>query len=299
MTKAASYQTIQQAFQNNGLVQWWKTPTQRYGTNEGQYGTEEGTDFALNLGTKIGSVTTGRVVYVGTGGYNDPSLGTIVQIQNSDGSVIHYQHLQSSNLKTGQTVLIGDTVGLSGGVRGTFSSGPHIEVRYARSYQGNRGIWQQQWIDSFPIIQQTIQSTTSSQNVGKGPGNNSGSSTTSSSTAASIPGSSFQFPTVSLAPTDDVTTVLWTIDELLQLIPFWYVPGLNDITIAGLDTGVPNPIGYVEGVFYNIGADFIAIVLRTMFFIIGALLLYKATNRFIDVGSIATAGVRLGASFFV
>ena len=291
--KLAQAQTVAQAFQQAGLAQWWKTPSQRFGQAwNGEV--EEGTDFSIGLKTPIGSITTGKVIYVGGGGYNDPSLGTIVQVQQADGSIVHYQHLSSSNLKVGQQVGIASVIGLSGGIAGRFSSGPHIEVRFASKYAPNSGVWSQHWIDSYPIIQQMTQASPTGQGVGGGPsaGNSIGGST------GSTLGASFSFPTISLSPTDDVTQVLWTIDELMQLIPPWNVPPSPvTVSVVGVNiTGFNDPISWFEGFLFNVGADMIALILRGILLIWGLFLGYKVLSNFIDVGAIAANTARAGTS---
>lgn len=305
-------QNVSQIFSQKKLTPWWSTPTQRYGQGTGgQYGTEEGTDFAVNYGTNIGSITAGKVVYVGNGGINDPSLGTIVQIQQLDGSVLHYQHLAGSNLKVGQAVSVGDIVGVSGGQRGLYSSGPHIEVRYAPSYQLAKGVWLQNWVDSYQYITSTTKATPQPPIGGSPTGTN------TTTLSGSITGSaSFQFPVLQLSPTDDVTQVLWMIDELMQIIPFWEVPpsilaaqnasnssAFSQGILAGATgvatgtSGAVDIISYIEGVFYNIGADFIALSLRGGLLIMGFMLLYKVFSQFIDFGAIVSSGTQLGMAF--
>ena len=59
--------TISQLFSQLGLTQWWQTNrvTQFFNQNG-----EMGTDFGLSqFGVNVGSLTGGKVVYVGNGGY--------------------------------------------------------------------------------------------------------------------------------------------------------------------------------------------------------------------------------------
>lgn len=289
--KLAQSQTVAQAFQQAGLVQWWSKPSQRFGQSwNGEV--EEGTDFSIGLKTPIGSITSGTVIYVGTGGYNDPSLGTIVQIRQADGSITHYQHLSSSNLKVGQKVGIASIIGLSGGVAGRFSSGPHIEVRFSSTYSPNAGVWSQHWIDSYPIIQKMTQASPTGQGVGGGPS----AGNTVSSATASI-GASFTMPAISLGPTDDVTQVLWTIDEIMQLVPPWNVPPSPvSVSVVGVNiTGFNDPISWFEGFLFNLGADMIALILRGTLLIWGLFLGYKVLSNFIDIGALAGNTLRTGA----
>lgn len=164
-------------FQQDGLVPWWNYPTQTWGING-----EQGTDFGLGgFGVPVGSLTAGRVVYVGDGGYPGSSIGQIVQVQSSDG-LYHYQHLQTANVQVGQTVNVGDILGTSGGCpvgaygNGTsctrydqYSTGEHIEVRWSPTYNPASGVWGQNWqnpLSQFLALSgsqaQTGNSTTSS-----------------------------------------------------------------------------------------------------------------------------------------
>lgn len=161
------------AFKNNGLIVWWQ---QASGQTYGQNG-EQGIDYDMPYQSKVGSATSGTVVYAGkppeSSYAGQSSIGYIVQVLNADGSVVHYQHLDSinPNIHTGGQIQAGDWVGLSGGcplspngswysgnscpggLRDQDSSGPHIEVRYTPKYQPNLGVWQGQgtaqngWID--------------------------------------------------------------------------------------------------------------------------------------------------------
>lgn len=299
--KQPTAQTIAQHFQQQGLVQWWQNPTQRFGQGSGQYGTEEGTDFAVSLGTPIGSITSGKVLYVGTGGYNDPSLGYIVQVQGSNGSILHYQHLKSTNLKAGQTVGIGSVIGLSGGQPGRFSSGPHIEVRYANNYGGST-MWLQHWLDSYPTIKSIVASNPANSAIGAGPSPNANSSTASSTTTSTVPiiGPSFQFAATTLSPSDDVTQVLWTIDEVMQLVnPANVINAQQDtFGVAGVGVTFTDPVSWVEGFLFNLGADLIALTLRAILLLWGLFLGYKVLSSFVDfkgVAASASQGINLAA----
>ncbi|SRR5712691_4610528 len=151
--------TVSDIFNRFHLVQWWQINriTQFFGQNG-----EQGADYGMGgFGVPVGSITSGRVVYVGDGGYPGSSIGQVVQVLSSDG-VYHYQHLQNSSVIEGQTVNVGDIIGTSGGcpVGGygsngqcafldpgcpngptCFSSGQHIEVRYSSTYNQSADMW--------------------------------------------------------------------------------------------------------------------------------------------------------------
>jgi hypothetical protein len=143
--------TVSDIFNQFHLVQWWQINrvTQFFGQNG-----EQGADYGLTgFGVPVGSITSGRVVYVGDGGYPGSSIGQVVQVLSPDG-VYHYQHLQSSSVIMGQTVHVGDIIGTSGGCPSgcygqnpsctcydQYSSGQHIEVRYSSSYNQSADMW--------------------------------------------------------------------------------------------------------------------------------------------------------------
>lgn len=147
--------TVAQAFAGLNLPEWWNLHiSQFFGQNS-----EEGEDYNFgSFGRPVGSITGGRVVYVGDGGYPGSSIGQIVQILTPGGQLIHYQHLMTSNVLKGQIVQVGTVIGTGGGCpvgaygSGTsctrtdqFSTGEHIEVRYAPNYNAGGGVWSQAW----------------------------------------------------------------------------------------------------------------------------------------------------------
>lgn len=156
-------ETVAQLFNLKGLVAWWNASdiTQAFGHNG-----EEGDDYGLgNFGVPVGSITWGKVVYVGDGGFPGSSIGQIVQVLNTDGSLLHYQHLKTSNVKAGDSVSPGTVVGSGGGCPigcyGTnpsctcydqYSSGQHIEVRYSPTYNASKGVWSQNWVNPQNIF---------------------------------------------------------------------------------------------------------------------------------------------------
>lgn len=164
--------TISQLFDSLGLIKWWQSNlvTQGFGHNG-----EKGTDFGLGgFGKPVGSLTSGRVVYVGDGGYPGSSIGQIVQIQLPDGRLIHYQHLMNSSVQTGQLVVPGQVIGHGGGCpvgaygqgnsclwTDQYSTGQHIEVRLASSYNPALGVWSQNWISPLGAFQSLANNTAS------------------------------------------------------------------------------------------------------------------------------------------
>jgi hypothetical protein len=147
--------SVGRVFTAQGLPQWWTMrPSKGY---DGK--SEKGQDYSLPLNTPVGSLTSGRVVYASQM-HSDPgsSVGYIVQVEQADGSLIHYHHLRSINVVEGQYVHVGDVLGRSGGCPADgygaqgctrtdkYTTGPHIEVRYAPSYDPSKGPWNQQFV---------------------------------------------------------------------------------------------------------------------------------------------------------
>jgi murein DD-endopeptidase MepM/ murein hydrolase activator NlpD len=159
--------TIDQVFTKNKWIRWWDyQPTQRFNARPGSNNctdagaTEFGTDYGVDCGTNIRNIVPGKVVYAQRPPEYPvhPSIGYVIQVAGDDGSLIHFQHMNTSAVKVGDRVTIGSLIGLSGGAKvpgDSWSSGCHIEVRYAYSYKGQAGQpWcNADWQDSHPIFQ--------------------------------------------------------------------------------------------------------------------------------------------------
>lgn len=96
----------------------------------GAYG-HTGIDIAANLGTPVYAAADGVVVKAQTGytGY-----GKLIVIQNNDGYITYYAHLNYIGVSVGQTVHQGEFIGEVGSTGN--STGPHLhfEVRSGRTY---------------------------------------------------------------------------------------------------------------------------------------------------------------------
>ena len=130
--------TVDQIFTQSGLWKWYNAiPTQSYnGVGE------KGYDFSLAYGTPIGSVSGGRVVAVF---HNNNSINDVVQVVDANGAVWHYQHI-TANVRIGQTINVGTIIGTQNGTPvDQYSTGSHIEVRYAPNYIPGISPWLQPW----------------------------------------------------------------------------------------------------------------------------------------------------------
>jgi murein DD-endopeptidase MepM/ murein hydrolase activator NlpD len=82
----------------------------------------EGNDFGTPVGTRLGSMSTGTVIFAGyEGGY-----GNKVEIEYWDGTVSVYGHMSQIDVTVGQQLAPGDLVGLSGNTG--HSTGPHLHL---------------------------------------------------------------------------------------------------------------------------------------------------------------------------
>jgi murein DD-endopeptidase MepM/ murein hydrolase activator NlpD len=107
-------------------AQRWVMPVQGYeftsefGPRSGRL--HAGNDLAAPIGTRVGALSSGTVVFAGQqGGY-----GNKVEIRHWDGTVSWYAHLSSIAVTTGQSVTPGQLVGEVGNTGQ--STGPHLHL---------------------------------------------------------------------------------------------------------------------------------------------------------------------------
>jgi murein DD-endopeptidase MepM/ murein hydrolase activator NlpD len=79
-----------------------------------------GTDFAAPMGTRIGAVMKGVVIFADWAG----PYGRQVQVRHEDGTVTWYNHMSKFSVEVGETVYAGDQVGAIGMTGNT--TGPHL-----------------------------------------------------------------------------------------------------------------------------------------------------------------------------
>ncbi|GAA0678467.1 M23 family metallopeptidase [Kitasatospora atroaurantiaca] len=93
-------------------------------------GHHTGVDFPVSTGTSVKAIAAGTVVSAGSGG----AYGNEVVIKHADGKYSQYAHLSSISVRAGQTVTVGQQIGLSGATGN--ASGPHLhfEVRTGPAY---------------------------------------------------------------------------------------------------------------------------------------------------------------------
>ncbi|NYV74960.1 M23 family metallopeptidase [Streptomyces sp. UH6] len=93
-------------------------------------GYHTGVDFALPTGTPLKSIAAGTVVSAGNGG----AYGNQVVIQHEDGMYSQYAHLSQLSVSAGQTVTVGQQIGLSGATGNVTGPHLHFEVRTSPDY---------------------------------------------------------------------------------------------------------------------------------------------------------------------
>jgi murein DD-endopeptidase MepM/ murein hydrolase activator NlpD len=79
-----------------------------------------GLDFAAPIGTRIGAVMKGVVIFADWAG----PYGRQVQVRHEDGTVTWYNHMSKFSVSVGETVYAGDQVGAVGMTGNT--TGPHL-----------------------------------------------------------------------------------------------------------------------------------------------------------------------------
>ncbi|HIF06478.1 MAG TPA: M23 family metallopeptidase [Gemmatimonadetes bacterium] len=101
-------------------------------------------DFAMPEGTPILAARAGTVLYLQDGfteGGTDPDLleaANLVVVAHSDGTMASYGHLtEGISVAVGDTVLVGDLLGVSGSTG--FTGGPHLHFHVGKRMLGEPG----------------------------------------------------------------------------------------------------------------------------------------------------------------
>ncbi|MFF4018519.1 peptidoglycan DD-metalloendopeptidase family protein [Streptomyces sp. NPDC001843] len=93
-------------------------------------GYHTGVDFVVPTGTPVKAVGAGTVVSAGWGG----AYGNQVVIRLADGHYAQYGHLSSISVSAGQTVTVGQRLGLSGATGNVTGPHLHFEIRTTPNY---------------------------------------------------------------------------------------------------------------------------------------------------------------------
>ncbi|HET8614495.1 MAG TPA: M23 family metallopeptidase [Actinomycetales bacterium] len=94
--------------------------TSTFGTRWGRL--HAGDDLAAPVGTRIGSLSSGTVIFAGT----ESGYGNKVEVRHWDGTVSWYGHMSSIAVKVGDKVAPGDKLGEVGNTG--HSTGPHLHL---------------------------------------------------------------------------------------------------------------------------------------------------------------------------
>jgi murein DD-endopeptidase MepM/ murein hydrolase activator NlpD len=104
----------------------WVMPVENYRFTSGfgsRWGSlHAGDDFAAPIGTRVGALSTGTVVFAG----QQSGYGNKVEIRHWDGTVSWYGHMSSIAVSVGQSVTPGEKVGEVGNTG--HSTGPHLHL---------------------------------------------------------------------------------------------------------------------------------------------------------------------------
>jgi hypothetical protein len=112
-------------------------PGNNYRWNEPRAkGPHKGIDIPASVGTPIKAISDGKIIGAGE---LDPDCGDGVSIQHAGGFISSYCHLSGVKVSNGQTVIQGDTIGLTGGAVGApgsgNSKGPHLHLTLKKDGQ--------------------------------------------------------------------------------------------------------------------------------------------------------------------
>ncbi len=260
--------TVDQVFTSLGLWKWYSsTPTNPFdGVNE------KGIDFASSFGTPVGSPVAGTVVR--TLQWQN-SIGTMIEIQATDGSVWLFQHL-TGKLQTGAKVSVGTVVGLENGLPvDQYSTGPHIEVRYTApgTWSAAQPQYAEPWINPASVYAKIGSSSVTGGTPPPG-GGTTPPPVTKPPVTATI--------TAHLAPNADVTALLILLDQIMLVNnPFT----VQNTTVIG-GTTIEDPFAWLAEFGTNLYNDSLAVLLRSVFVIVGGWLLLKVGNEFLDYGAL-------------
>ncbi len=269
-------QTISQAFAQKGLWAWFNSPVTNYYDGANEKGEDYSTAFGTPVCVPVGG-TIKRIVH------NNNAINDIVELMDTDGAVWLYQHI-TATVKVGQTLQCGGQVGTENGLPiDQYSTGPHIEVRYISPGKWNPHIesWIEQWENPRAVFSK----------VGDQPA---GSVSTSAlqTIAQAFTGKGGKLP-IQLAPTADVTALLWTFDELLTVSnPFDVNATTDTINAAGVTASFTDPVSWVEGFGGNLVDNMVAINMRFIFIVIGVVIIIKVLNNFIDFENLFDSGMQ-------
>ncbi len=281
--------TVDQVFRQKGLWKWWEQNGGR-GTNPFNGVTEKGIDYSNAFGTAIGvpvPITIVRIVH------NNNSIGDVVEGRDASGGVWLFQHINTA-VAVGSKLGVGGIIGFENGLPiDQFSTGPHIEVRFAPSgWNPNVISWLEPWINPFGFFSNLSALLAGSQVSSiVPPGSNplvAGPGGVPAALANAVAA-----PIVALSPGAGVGETFGAIDLLTFLLnpfdlnaqPAWADQGL-------LDAENTFVVGALIHVAANFASDTVALLLRAAMLLIGVIILYKVVSHFIDIGAVVQGAAK-------
>lgn len=109
--------------------------SQNWGKSRIKYaaGRHTGMDFGGAYGSKIRAAANGTVVRTGGEG----AYGNAIHVRHKDGTTTFYAHLSGINVKPGQQIKAGQSIGRMGHTGRAFGTHLHFEVRTQDRYGGD------------------------------------------------------------------------------------------------------------------------------------------------------------------
>lgn len=124
---AAQAKQKQQAAAEMRRARAWVSPLRGYTLTSGfgpRWGRQhQGLDLAAPSGTRIGSLSSGTVIFAGS----QSGYGNKVEVRHWDGTISYYAHMSSIAVTVGEQVRPGDKVGEVGNTGR--STGPHLHLQ--------------------------------------------------------------------------------------------------------------------------------------------------------------------------
>lgn len=272
-TPPATPMTVDQVFTAKGLWKWYTSHV----TNPFNGTSERGADYAAAWGTPVGCIVGGRVVRIV---HNNNSIGDVVEVQSADTSVVLYQHIRT-RVAQGQAVSTGDVIGTEDGLPvDQYSTGPHIECRYAPpgKYVFSAGSWNNGWINPVPFFSTIGSRPATGPNVGLG--------------VVGLPGAAGPYVPLTydtltsqvhqtLIKTPGFYGMALAVDEAEQF------PGWVNLT-EQTSTGLPDFVGLARSIGATVSDNFVPFIIRSGLVIVGSgLLILLVTKPIQQIAEVA------------
>ena len=245
-------------------------------------------------GTPITAILPGVVSGINTPGGGVPAWGAVVTVKlttpiNSIATHAAYLHLAPlpSNIRVGMRVDVGTLLGHSGGSQAAGSQ--KVPVGFAL-YNGDSYGFGPSWGKYLGSPQLNPVPTLDAIKNGLLPQTGSGGSTSVGGAITAAAKNALN--PANLAPTVEVTTFLWALDQALLLVNPFNTGTVQQDTIAGVT--FTDPIAWLGQFGQNLVDDMAAMMMRLIFLSLGVFVLYKVLSAWIDFGAITNSVVQGG-----